>query len=413
MSTTLAPKVISFASEIDQATIDQAMQIASMPFVYPHLALMPDAHSGKGSAVGTVIPTKGAVIPAAVGVDIGCGMIAVKTRFTLLDIDERRLRLDVLRRQIEEAIPLSPGNYNSTLSRFSFTRKKHEELIQLQQKNDVDLSHSPKWMEQLGSLGGGNHFIELCLDDEDNVWLFLHSGSRGVGNKIAQVHIKAAQEYCAFGWSHNNEVNRYRATDPAMYKLPHKDLAFLEEGTIQFDTYIKELEWAQRFAMLNRAEMMDRYVEVFAWWMGVQAQRVELQRVNTHHNYTVPTEIDGERVWLARKGAVDATEGKLGIIPGSMGTRSYIVRGKGCKEGLWSAPHGAGRKFSRTKAKEHFTVDDLKAQMQGIEWREDIAEKLVDEIPACYKDIDQVMADAEPLVEVVTGLRQILNVKGT
>ncbi|QNL30819.1 RtcB-like RNA ligase [Mycobacterium phage Estes] len=403
MSTTLAPKVVSFASEIDQATIDQAKQIASMPFVYPHLALMPDAHSGKGSAVGTVIPTKGAVIPAAVGVDIGCGMIAVKTRFTWLDIEDRHARLDVLRRQIEAAIPLSPGNYNSTTTRFAFTRAKHEELIQLQQKNDVDLSHSPKWMEQLGSLGGGNHFIELCLDDEDNVWLFLHSGSRGVGNKIAQVHIKAAFEQCRMAVYDGDKT----------VQLPHRDLAYLTEGTIEFDTYIKELEWAQRFAYLNRAEMMDRYVEVFAWWLGVQAQRVELQRVNTHHNYTVPTEIDGERVWLTRKGAVDATEGKLGIIPGSMGTRSYIVRGKGCKEGLWSAPHGAGRRFSRTKAKEHFTVDDLKAQMQGIEWREDIAEKLVDEIPACYKDIDQVMADAEPLVEVVTGLRQILNVKGT
>ncbi|APQ42214.1 RtcB-like RNA ligase [Mycobacterium phage MrMagoo] len=408
MSTTLAPKVVSFASEIDQATIDQAKQIASMPFVYPHLALMPDAHSGKGSAVGTVIPTKGAVIPAAVGVDIGCGMIAVKTRFTWSEIrDTDTHGLDVLRRQIEEAIPLSPGNYNSTLQRFSFTRQKHEELIQLQQQNDVDLSHSPKWMEQLGSLGGGNHFIELCVDDEDNVWLFLHSGSRGVGNKIAQVHIKAAQAHCKERYGYSRDKDR------SMYKLPHQDLAFLEEGTIAFDTYLNELEWAQRFAYLNRAEMMDRYIEVFAWWLGVQAQRVEVARVNCHHNYTVPTWIDGERVWLTRKGAVDATEGKLGVIPGSMGTRSYVVRGKGNEDGLKSAPHGAGRRFSRTKAKEHFTVDDLKAQMQGIEWREDIAEKLVDEIPSCYKDIDQVMADAEPLVEVVTSMRQVLNVKGT
>ncbi|QNJ56908.1 RtcB-like RNA ligase [Mycobacterium phage Reindeer] len=402
--TTLAPKVVSFASEIDQATIDQAMQIAEMPFIHPHLALMPDAHSGKGSAVGTVIPTVGAVIPAAVGVDIGCGMIAVRTRFTLSDLQIKHhvnllaeIPLASLRRQIEEAIPLSPGNYNSTLSKFAFTRKKHEELIQLQQELDVDLSHSPKWMEQLGSLGGGNHFIELCLDEDDTVWLFLHSGSRGVGNKIAQVHIKAAQAFC----------------DLYGEKLPNRDLAYLVENTYEFDRYIRELEWAQRFAYLNRAEMMDRFVHVFAWWLGVEAQRVEVERINCHHNYTVPTVNDGERVWLTRKGAIDASEGKLGVIPGSMGTRSYVVRGKGCSAGLLSAPHGAGRRYSRTKAKELFTKDDLAEQMQGIEWREDIADKLVDEIPSSYKDIDQVMADAEPLVEVVTTLRQVLNVKGT
>ncbi|UXE05293.1 RtcB-like RNA ligase [Mycobacterium phage Skinny] len=409
--TTLAPKIVNFASEIDQATIDQAKQIAEMPFIYPHLALMPDAHSGKGSAVGTVIPTKGAVIPAAVGVDIGCGMIAVKTRFQWDALHTAKAGapdLAALRRQIEAAIPLSPGNYNTTLSKFNFTRKKHEELIQLQQELDVDLSHSPKWMEQLGSLGGGNHFIELCVDAEDNVWLFLHSGSRGVGNKIAQRHIKAAVEYCAEG-------ARLAGSDSvrARYRLPHRDLAFLDEGTWMFDTYIKELEWAQRFAYLNRAEMMDRFVQVFAWWMGVEAQRVEVERINCHHNYTVPTEIDGQRVWLTRKGAIDATEGKLGVIPGSMGTRSYVVRGKGCSASLHSAPHGAGRRFSRTKAKELFTADDLSREMEGIEWREDIAEKLIDEIPSCYKPIDVVMADAEPLVDVITTLRQVLNVKGT
>lgn len=401
MAEQLASNVVSFASEIDQATIDQAKQIASMPFIYPHIALMPDAHSGKGSAVGTVIPTVGAVIPAAVGVDIGCGMIAVKTRFHEFDIHkamvERKRTLAGLRRQIEEAIPLSPGNYNKTLQRFPFTRKRHEELLQLQTRLDVDLSHSPKWMEQLGSLGGGNHFIELCIDRDGIVWLFLHSGSRGVGNKIAQIHIKAAQ-----AWS------KY-FTDKV--PVPHPDLAYLTEGTEQFDRYIKDLEWAQRFAYLNRDEMMDRFIAVFAWWMGVQSQRVEIERINCHHNYTAPTELEGERVWLTRKGAIDASLGKSGVIPGSMGTKSYVVSGKGCTASLCSAPHGAGRRYSRTKAKQLFTEQDLADAMVGIEYRH--GKEWIDEIPQAYKPIDQIMADAEPLVDVVTTLKQILNVKGT
>jgi tRNA-splicing ligase RtcB (3'-phosphate/5'-hydroxy nucleic acid ligase) len=404
MSSLLTDNIVSFASEIDQATIDQAVQIAQLPFVHPHLALMPDAHSGKGSAVGTVIPTRGAVIPAAVGVDIGCGMIAVKTRYTEADL-ENAGTLPMLRRQVEEAIPLSPGNYNTTLQRFSFTKRKHEELLQLQSKLDVDLDHSPKWMEQLGSLGGGNHFIELCVAENGVVWLFLHSGSRGVGNKIAQRHIKVATEYCRTNLGYSRDKDR------SWYKLPNQDLAFLEEMTPEFDRYIKDLEWAQRFAYLNRAEMMDRFIEVFAWWLGVQPQRVEIERINCHHNYTVQTEIDGLRVWLTRKGAIDATEGKLGVIPGSMGTKSYVVRGKGNSAGLCSAPHGAGRRFSRTKAKELFTEDDLAREMIGIEYRH--GPEWIDEIPSAYKDIDVVMRDAEPLVEVVTTLRQIMNVKGT
>lgn len=401
MSQRLGTKLLNFATDIEGDTVAQAKTTASMPFVHPHVSLMPDAHLGKGSAVGTVIPTKGAVIPAAVGVDIGCGMVAAKTRFTENDLSEKFdgdywRQLPKLLRAVEDAIPLSPGNYNKSLQRFPFTAKKHNELLKLQADLDIDLSHSPKWMEQLGSLGGGNHFIELCLDTDDNVWLFLHSGSRGVGNKIAQRHIRIALQQCM--------------KDPSV-KLPHGDLAFLKEGTAEFDRYIKDLKWAQRFAYLNRAEMMDRFVHVFAQWLGVQAQRVELERINTHHNYTVPTQIDGEGVWLTRKGAIDATEGKLGIIPGSMGTRSYIVRGKGNADGLWSAPHGAGRRFSRTKAKKLFTEQDLAAAMAGIEYRH--GKEWIDEIPQAYKDIDQVMTDAEPLVEIVTSLRQIMNVKGT
>lgn len=250
-------------------------------------------------------------------------------------------------------------------------------------------------MEQLGSLGGGNHFIELCVSDSDRVWLFLHSGSRGVGNKIAQKHIKVAVKACE-GES-----------------LPDRDAAYLTEGTPEFDAYIRELGWAQRFALLNREEMMDRFAWAFGRWLGVEKQRVEEPdgRVNCHHNYTVPVKIQGERVWLTRKGAIDASEGKMGLIPGSMGTASYVVRGTGNEAGLLSAPHGAGRRFSRTAAKKQFTLADLEKAMEGIEYRH--GEAWIDEIPGAYKDIDVVMDDAKDLVTVVAKLKQVMNVKGT
>jgi tRNA-splicing ligase RtcB len=398
-------KLLNFASQIDQNTIEQAKQTAAMPFVHPHVALMPDAHSGKGSAVGTVIPTLDAVIPAAVGVDIGCGMIAARTTYGAADIAGRDLAQ--LRQEIEQAIPLSPGNYNHEVDRYPFTQARIVALQNLAWPGDdgedlthrnVDLSHSPKWREQLGSLGGGNHFIELCLDEVDRVWLFLHSGSRGVGNKIAQKHIKIAQNLCKRWW-----IN-----------LPNPDLAYLPQGTPEFSAYLRELNWAQRFAMENRAEMMDRFARVFADWIDCPYDDVSgfvETTVNTHHNYTAKENHGGRDVWLTRKGAIDAHEGRLGIIPGSMGTRSYIVRGKGSAAGLCSAPHGAGRRFSRTEARKRFTADDLANRMQGIEYRH--GDEWVDEIPDAYKDIDAVMADASDLVEIVHELRQVLNVKGT
>jgi tRNA-splicing ligase RtcB (3'-phosphate/5'-hydroxy nucleic acid ligase) len=386
-------KLLNFASEVDPNTIEQAKQTASMPFVHPHVALMPDAHLGKGAAVGTVIPTVDAVIPAAVGVDIGCGMIAARTRFTKADIEGKNLKL--LRSSIESAIPLSAGNYNKSLHRFAFTPARIDKLEDAAREAHVDLSHSPKWKFQLGSLGGGNHFIELSLDNEDRVWLFLHSGSRGVGNKIAQKHIKVAQRLCK----------------QAHIRLPNIDLAYLTEGTREFDAYLRELNWAQSFAFENRNEMMDRFRQAFAHWMGVQPEGVELDRLNCHHNYTRQEEHYGRKVWLTRKGAVDAHEGVRAIIPGSMGTSSYIVRGKGNPAGLCSAPHGAGRRFSRTQARKRFTAADLAQRMKGIEYRH--GEAWVDEIPDAYKDIDIVMADARDLVEVDIELRQVMNVKGT
>jgi len=388
-----AAKVVNFASQIDDATIEQAKQTAELPFVYPHVALTPDAHLGKGAAVGSVIPTLGAVIPAAVGVDIGCGMIAARTRFSaddILDKDTARLR-----NSLESAIPLSAGRYNRSLRRFGFTQARILHLERLAADGNVDLFHSPKWKEQLGTLGGGNHFIELCLDENDAVWMFLHSGSRGVGHKIATRHINVAKQTC-----------RSRGIS-----LPNPDLAFLEEKTPEFDAYIAELRWAQQFALANREEMMDRFRQAFAHWMHVESEDVELERVNTHHNYSAPERHADKDVWVTRKGAVDAHQGKMGVIPGSMGTRSYVVRGKGNPASLCSAPHGAGRRFSRSEARRRFTAADLAARMKGIEYRH--GEAWVDEIPDAYKPIDVVMEDSRDLVEVVTTLRQVVNVKGT
>lgn len=381
-------QVINFASYLEDLCLKQAEATATMPFIYPHVALMPDAHYGLGSSVGTVFGTKGAVIPAAVGVDIGCGMIGVCTNFTASDLEGRDLI--PLRDSLERVIPLSPGNYNSTTLKKT-VKPKIAELEELAERDGVDLSHSPTWKRQLGSLGGGNHFIELCLDELDRVWMFLHSGSRGVGNKIAQKHIKVAQKQCA-------EV-----------ELPDKDLAYLTEGTPEFDSYIAELNWAQRFAYLNREEMMDRFARELEYFVDKQLE--ERERINCHHNYTVREEHFGETVWLTRKGAVLAEKGTPALIPGSMGTSSYVVAGKGNTQALRSAPHGAGRRMSRNQAKKRFSTSDLDSRMKGIVYRP--GKEWIDEIPDAYKDIDQVMADAADLVEIRHKLRQIVNVKGT
>ena len=380
--------VVNFASHLEDAALKQAEATATMLFIYPHVALMPDAHFGLGSSVGTVFGTKGAIIPAAVGVDIGCGMIGVCTNYTASDLEGRDLV--TLREYIERVIPLSPGNYNST-TLVETAKVKVAELEELAERDGVDLSHSPTWKRQLGSLGGGNHFIELCLDELDRVWMFLHSGSRGVGNKIAQKHIKIAQAEC------KNE------------DLPDKDLAYLTEGTEEFESYIKELNWAQRFAFLNREEMMDRFARELGFFVDKQLEEVE--RINCHHNYTVREEHYGETIWLTRKGAVLADEGTPALIPGSMGTASYVVSGKGNAEALRSAPHGAGRRMSRNQAKKRFSTADLDSRMAGIVYRP--GKEWIDEIPDAYKDIDQVMADAADLVTVRHKLRQIVNVKGT
>jgi tRNA-splicing ligase RtcB len=386
-------KLISWASILEQGTRDQAVTTARMPFIHPHLALMPDAHLGLGATVGSVIPTLGAIIPAAVGVDIGCGMIAVRTPFTVdqLPADRRPLR-----ESIERAVPLSAGAANQKVTREHTERRLEELTVAAEQAGFEPGSYAKRWDLQLGTLGSGNHFIEVTVDEEQRVWLFLHSGSRGVGNRIAQKHIKVARDLCEKWW----------------IQLPHRDLAYLVEGTDEFWSYIREMRWAQRYALLNREEMMDRVVRQFAEWVGLgSADEVErVEEINCHHNYTEQEHHFGKDVWLSRKGAINAELGRPGLIPGSMGTASYVVSGLGNRVALNSAPHGAGREYSRTKARQTFTREQLREAMAGIEYRD--TDAFIDEIPAAYKDIDRVMADAADLVEVRHVLRQIVNVKG-
>jgi tRNA-splicing ligase RtcB len=385
-------RFMNWASILEDSTRAQVQMTSEMPFIFPHIALMPDAHLGKGCAVGAVLPTLGAIMPAAVGVDIGCGMIAVRTQFVASDLPTDR---KPLREAIEAAIPLSKGNYNTEILNEG-TKARIRDLVHRAANAKFDPeSYAANWRMQLGTLGSGNHFIEVSLDEEDRVWLFLHSGSRGIGNKIAVHHIKVAQAQCAKWW-----IN-----------LPDPDLAYLVEGTPEFWAYIRELRWAQHFALLNREEMMDRVIGCFEEWMGADFFPVEeSERINCHHNYTVQEKHFGKDVWLSRKGAIDAGKGVPGLIPGSMGTRSYVVEGKGNRLALNSSPHGAGRVYGRKHAQRTFTYDQLAKSMEGIEWSG--SAEFLDEIPAAYKSIDVVMADAADLVDVRHTLRQIVNVKG-
>lgn len=374
---------------IEPEALQQLYNISEMPFVFKHLAVMPDCHLGKGATVGSVIATKGAIIPAAVGVDIGCGMIAVKTQFKRSDLPES---LAAMRIGIERRIPCVGRMpvYNSKVQ--PTAEKRIEELKELANKLDIDPQEfDPRWQLQLGSLGGGNHFIELTIDEDESVWAFLHSGSRGIGNKMACHFIKEAQKVCQ------------------KYLIPLKDpdLAYLVEGDPLFKEYINHLNWAQHFALLNREEMMERVLLELKYTLGdVQ----ELERINCHHNFTQKEHHFNTDVWLTRKGAISAAEGKKGLIPGSMGTASYVVSGLGCAMSFNSSPHGAGRRFSRNKARSLFTMEDMVKSMQGIECR--YQESLLDELPGAYKDIDEVMENAKELVKIEHTFRQVLNVKG-
>lgn len=387
----LLPKLLNWASILEDQTYFQAMTTSLMPFVKPHLALMPDAHLGLGATVGSVIPTEHAIIPAAVGVDIGCGMIAAQTQWTEDELRNAGGDLTNLRYAIELEVPLSPGRYNSVVRE---TARHHvEELTIMADKAGFDpASYSGNWELQLGSLGGGNHFIEIVVDENKLVWAFLHSGSRGVGNKIAHKHIKVAKQLCRRWW----------------IDLPNEDLAYLIEDTPEFWTYIRELRWAQHFALLNRVEMIRRVLTCLEDTMSDTL--IEGQRINCHHNFTQQERHLGRSVWVSRKGAIEAQDGQWGLIPGSMGAASYVVQGKGNRASLNSAPHGAGRMFSRRAARELFTLEDLRQSMGDIVYRHD--EAFLDEHPGAYKDVDVVMKDAVDLVEIKNTFRQIVNVKG-
>jgi tRNA-splicing ligase RtcB len=370
----------------------QILNTSTMPFVFKHVAVMPDCHYGKGATVGTVLPTDGAVIPAAVGVDIGCGMIAVRTPLTRADIRDPA----AIRAGIERRIPMSAGRNNTKLTATAAPRVQTLEVLARETRATPD-QYDRNWKLALGTLGGGNHFIELAEDESGAVWLTLHSGSRGVGNRIGNHYIKVAQELCK----------------KSGVQLPDRDLAYLPEDHPAFAAYMRYLNWAQQFALHNRNEMMDRVLtEVSAAVHGnaVRQSDLELQRINSHHNFTQKEEHFGHEVWVTRKGAIMARQDDWAMIPGSMGTRSYIVRGKENPMSFNSAPHGAGRRYSRTRARALFTMADLSKAMEGIEYRH--SKVLLDEIPDAYKDIDEVMEHAKELVDVKYVLKQFINVKG-
>ncbi len=364
-----------------------AKNVASLPFVFKHVALMPDVHLGKGALVGSVVATKDAVIPAAVGVDVGCGMSAIKTPFVAEQLEGK---LKQIRLDIEAAIPVG----------FNQNKDVEKAVANWQGWRDFKELHSGvqhlegKAMKQMASLGGGNHFIEVCLDTENAVWLMLHSGSRHIGNMLAQNHISTAKQLAKL----------------ADTTLPDPDLAYFVAGTPEFTAYWRDLQWAQDYARFNRDVMMARFQRIVEKHLAGGKPTKPLLSVNCHHNYAEKEVHFGEDVYVTRKGAVRAREEDYGIIPGSMGTKSFIVKGKGNHDSYCSCSHGAGRLMSRNKAKKHFSLDDLVEQTQGIECRKD--EGVLDEIPGAYKPIDEVMANQSDLVEVVATLKQVVCVKG-
>jgi RNA-splicing ligase RtcB len=384
--TRISDKLVSWASEVDGGTVEQALKASRLPIVDGHVALMPDAHVGIGATVGSVIPTRGAVIPAAVGVDLGCGMIAVRT-----DVVEHQLPDDLgrLLPRIERAIPAGVGKGHDDPK-----NRAHRWLAGHRPATELDPRLTTKTLSQFGTLGSGNHFLEVCVDEEQRLWVMLHSGSRGIGNMLAQSHIERAR----------------RLAKEAMQSLEDRDLAYFVQGTPEFERYIADMQWAQDYALANREAMMDAALrEVFAF-LGFGR---EVERINCHHNFT-QRERHGDRdLWITRKGAIRAGAGEKGVIPGSMGTRSYVIEGKGSVESYESCSHGAGRRLSRTAARKQFTAADLTEQMRGKVWLKGKAKALVDEIPTAYKDIDRVMADQADLVEIRHELRQVLNYKGT
>lgn len=382
-----------YTRDIDDLALTQLKNLAQLPIVHSHIAAMPDVHAGIGATVGSVIPTKSAIIPAAVGVDIGCGMNAVRLSLKSSQLPDN---LKGLREAIEDAVPVGNRAHNKRAARFNASQplasgvdrlfEKHPALIKMLRKpHEV-------WIKQLGTLGSGNHFIEVCIDQSADVWVMLHSGSRGIGNAIGRHFIQLAKK----------DINRIQQ------HLPDKDLAYFTEGTEHFDDYVDAVNWAQEYARINREQMMELVLD--AMQPLLPAFHITQTAINCHHNYVQKESHFGETVFVTRKGAISAQKGQLGIIPGSMGTRSYIVKGKGNTDSFCSCSHGAGRRMSRSAARKVFNRADLLAQTKGVECRKD--SKVIDEIPGAYKDIDEVMDNQSDLVEVLHTLKQVVCIKG-
>ena len=382
-----------FTNDIDNESIEQLKKMAQLQFVYSHIAVMPDVHVGKGATVGSVIPTKHAIIPAAVGVDIGCGMNAIRLNLKASQLPDN---LSSLRNAIERKVPVGFELHKQVKAKASSIIplekrlqpivKKHPGLIRMLRNFDLT------WQKQLGTLGGGNHFIELCLDENQDVWVMLHSGSRGLGNVIGTYFIELAKKEAQHRFGH----------------VPDKDLSYFAEGSCSFNDYVEAVEWAQEYAFENRREMMRLILEAIRPLLP--PFQLTKEAINCHHNYVSRENHYGVDLVGTRIGKIQTGLDELGIIPGSMGTRSYIVKGKADPESFCSCSHGAGRKMSRRKAKLLFSQDDLIQQTRGIECRKDAS--VIDEIPSAYKDIDQVMQNQSDLIEIIHTLKQVLCIKG-
>jgi RNA-splicing ligase RtcB len=389
----LNDRVRSWAPDLEDTARVQVERVSRLPILAGPIALMPDAHWGNGATVGSVIATGSTIIPSAVGVDIGCGMIAVETILTSEQLPDS---LHAVRDALNDAIPAGMGKGHGEPSKaWDRWYRTHDT------PSKAAAPLIPTAAKQFGTLGGGNHFVEVCLDDLDNVWLVLHSGSRGIGNKLATHHIDVAKSLIEDGT-----------------QLEDKELAWLTQSTPQFDAYVTDLAWCQAYAYGNRNAMMDALLRTLVDVLGINVSQIgrgtiEERRINCHHNYTAREMVDGRLLYITRKGAISAHIGDLGVIPGSMGTRSYIVEGLGNPLSYNSCSHGAGRRMSRGAAKRNISLDAFRASMADVgSWQDREADQLLDEAPAAYKPIDEVMAAQADLVTVVAELRQVMNYKG-
>ena len=382
-----------WTDDVDERSKEQLSNIANLPFVHHHVAAMPDVHLGIGATIGSVIATHKAIIPAAVGVDIGCGMVAARLSLTANDLDE--ISLKKVFNQITRDVPVGRGQHTDERILVSAAKPFEPGLKSLTDRHPALLrafGKFSKWTNQMGTLGGGNHFIEVCLDESGHVWIMLHSGSRGIGNAIADYFIELAR----------------KDMEQLMIQLPDRDLAYFPEGSEYFADYVEAVHWAQEYAMANRQAMLNLVLAALA--RHLPPFTVTTEAVNCHHNYVAKEHHFDADVWVTRKGAIRAREGDLGIVPGSMGARSFIVRGKGNPDSFCSSAHGAGRQMSRTAARAQFNEADLSLQTEGVICRKD--KGVVDEIPGAYKDIDAVMANQSDLTEILHTLKQVVCVKG-